>query len=203
MMWWQDIPGWNTYSSTFLSLQAFTQHMGKLPMLGWKFHSLPSHPVGTGLWHQSPQASEKCKKAVSYCKGPKRITPFVGRQAGDYSCHVAEGIWEAFGELCLHIPAEHEWSRAKRSWGKDVHNALLCQVEFSKLSIEVMLQKNWADAAWEKKAFLWPGPARQLSVLGLALRVFLCTSLTVILTALSEISALSLMENLFVSMSGL
>lgn len=54
-----------------------------------------------------------------------------------------------------------------------------------------------------KKAFLRPGLAKQLSLLGLGLAVFLCSSLIGILTALSEISVLSLMENLFVSMTGL
>lgn len=172
-------------------------------MLVWKFHILPSHPVGRGLWPQLPQASENCKKPVSYCKGPKRISSFCGKASRRLFLPRGWGKLRGFRRA---VPAHSCWAwmeQSKRSWGKDVQQCTGVAGGVQQAEQKSNAEKKPRADAMCKKNISVTRTYRQLSLLGLGLRVFLCTSLTGIPTALNEISALSLMENIFVSMSGL
>lgn len=200
MMLWQDIPGWSTYSSTFFSLQGRTwENLHRtwekcLCWVGFTASHLTQRAEGSGTSYPKPV---KTKKAVS--SWPKRISSFCGQTSRRLflprGWGKLRGFWRA-------EPAHSCWAWMKQS------NRSEERMLSTAVSGGVQQAEQKSDAAKKlmpcvKKAFLWPGLAKQLSLLGLGLGVFLCTSLIGILTALSEISVLSLMENLFVSMTGL
>lgn len=89
----------------------------------------------------------------------------MGRQE-DYSCHVAEGSWEAFWRA---VPAHSCWAwmeQSKRSWGKDVQQCTgvsggVQQAEHKSDAAKkncakkkLILSCKTAQSAWSKSIFM-------------------------------------------------